>query len=174
MSANLVVDLQATVDRRVSVAVGSGSDLTVGQIVDLMHANTFTNLFCAGAAGSGVIEVRVQTSDLTTSGSFTDPTSGIPFDALPSKCASGGVFFFNSGLAVSGSMSLSSPVSNAPVFCSGGIDFGAFLRPGRYARLITNSGPFPNNFTAGFIVQKKTIGSGGGFSYSPGSGTVNV
>lgn len=174
MSANLVVDLAATVDRRVSVAIGSGASFTVGEIVDLMHANTYTNLFAAGAAGSGVIEVRVQTSDSTASGTFTDPTSGLPSDALPSKCASGGVFFFNSGLAVSGSMSLSAPVNNAPVFCSGGIDFGAFLRPHRYARLITNSGVFPNNFTAGFVVQKKTIGSGAGFTYSPTSGVVNV
>jgi hypothetical protein len=38
MSANLVVDLGATCDFRASVSVGSGSNLAVGQIVDLLNA----------------------------------------------------------------------------------------------------------------------------------------
>ncbi len=172
MSANLVVDLGSTVDRRVSVAVGSGSDLTVGQIVDFLGANTFCNVFVAAGAGSGVIEVRLQTSDSTASGTFTDPTSGLA--AFPTYIASGGIFFANSGLAVSGYSSLAAPANNAPVFCSGGIEFGAFQRPHRYARLLYNSGVFPNYLTAGFISQKKFVGSGFGFTYNPTSGTVNV
>ncbi len=172
MSANLVVDLGATCDYRTSVVIGSGASLTVGEIVDLMHADTYCNVGCWAAAGSGVIEVRVQTSESTVSGTFTDPSSGLA--GLPSWMASGGTFFFNSGLAVSGASSLSAPVNNAPLFCSGGVQFGAFQRPHRYARLIWNSGVFPNFAAVGFVSNKRTIGSGGGFTYSPGSGVVNV
>ena len=176
MSANLVVDIGNTCDYRPSVAVGSGSDLTVGVIVDLMHANTYTNIFVAGAAGSGAIELRVQTSDSLTSGSFTDPTSGHPAGTFPisERIVSGGVFWANSGLWTSGGVSLTAPVNNAPLFCSGGTMFGAFQRPHRYARLLYNSGAFPNFLTAGFIGNKRTTGSGGGFTYNPTSGTVNV
>jgi hypothetical protein len=172
MSASFVVDLAATTDYQHSVSVGSGSDLTVGRVVDLLGANSYCNVFVAGHAGSGVVELRIQTSDAVTSGSFTDPTSGLA--ALPGWLASGGVFFANSGLHVSGYSSLTAPVNNAPLFCSGGVQFAAFQRPHRYARLILNSGAFPNWLTAGFISQKKTVGSGGGFTYSPTSGVVNV
>ncbi len=172
MSANLVVDLANTCDYRASVTVGSGSNLIVGQIVDLLQADTYTNVFVAGGIGSGAIEVRIQTSDATTSGSFTDPTSGIA--NFPVNVVSGGIVFANSGLWVSGNYSVTAPVVSAPVFCSGGIQFAAFQRPHQYARLIFNSGPFLNAVTAGFIGNKRTTGSGGGFSYSPTSGVVNV
>jgi hypothetical protein len=173
VSANLVVDLGATCDYRASVSVGSGSDFAVGQIVDLLGANTMCQLYVAGALfGSGAIEVRVQTSDSVTSGTFTDPTSGLA--ALPTTLVSGGVFFANSGLWASGYSSLSAPVNNAPLFCSGGIQFAAFQRPHRYARLVYNSGVYLNPITAGFISNKKTTGSGAGFTYAPGSGSVNV
>lgn len=175
MSANLVVDLRNTVDVRPSVVVGSGSDLVVGGIVDLLGANTATQIYvAAGIGGSGAIEVRVQTSDSTASGSFTDPTSGLA--AFPSVLLSGGIFITNSGLYTSGYSSPAAPVNNAPLFCSGGTDFAFFQRPHRYARLLYVSGPFPGAIVAGFIGQKRTTGSGGGFSYSPaGSGdTINV
>ncbi|MDO8673658.1 MAG: hypothetical protein Q7O66_19790 [Dehalococcoidia bacterium] len=174
MSANLVVDLGATCDYRTSIVVGSGANLVVGQIIDLAHADTYCNVWVAGGVGSGVIEMRIQTSDGVTSGSFTDPTSGRASNQLPAFLASGGVMFANSGLAVSGSQSLSAPVNTAPLFCSGGIQFGAFIRPHRYARLISNSSVFPDAIQAGFISNKRTTGSGGGFTYAPGSGTVNV
>lgn len=177
MSANLVVDLGLTCDYRPSLALanlGSVSGITVGAIVDLSDANTNCNIFAAGN-GSGVVGLQVQTSDSLTSGSFTDPTSGLPRTALPAFLASGGVMFVNSGLHVSGRGSLSSPVNNAPLFCSGGIQFGAFQRIHRYARLIAQSGTAANTLhTAGFISQKRTTGSGGGFSFAPGSGTVSV
>ena len=174
MSANLIVDIGATADYRTSVMIGSGASFTVGEIVDLLHANTFCNLFVAGGVGggSGLIEARVQTSDALTSGSFTDPTSGLA--QLPTSFISGGVFIANSGLWASGNTSLTAPVNNAPLFCSGGIQFAAFQRPQRYARVITNSGVYPGAITAGFVSQKKTTGSGGGFSYSPSSGVVSV
>jgi predicted RecA/RadA family phage recombinase len=174
MSANFVVDLGSTVDMAASVTVGSGSDLTVGRVVDLLFANTATQVWVQGgvAGGSGVIEVRIQTSDATTSGSFTDPTSGLA--QLPGKVASGGCFFTNSGLYSSGIGSPSAPVDSAPLFCSGGLDFTYFQRPQRYARLILNSGVYPGAISAGFLAQKKVVGSGAGFTYSPTSGTVNV
>lgn len=173
MSASLTVDLANTCDYRPSVVVGSGSDLAIGNIVDLLQADTYTNIFVAGGiGGSGAIEVRVQTSDATTSGSFTDPTSGLA--AFPVNLVSGGILFANSGLWVSGNYSVTAPVNNAPMFCSGGIFFGAVQRPHRYARLVYNSGPFPGAIVAGFIANKRTTGSGGGFSFSPGSGSVSV
>lgn len=172
MSANLVVDLANTTDSRVSVAVGSGINQVVGEIVDLLGANTYCNVFTTGGAGSGAIDMWIQTSDTTASGNFTDPTSGLA--QFPVNISSGGRLITNSGLYVSGYSSPIAPINNAPVFCSGGTQFGAFQRPHRYARLINNSGVFPNYITAGFISEKKVTGSGGGFSYSPGSGSINV
>lgn len=174
MSANLVVDIGATCDYRASVTVSSGSNLIVGQIVDLTNANTYCNVFCAGGIGSGEIVLRIQTSDAVTSGTFTDPTSGIALLDLPPSITSGGQIHVNSGLWASGNSSLTSPVNSAPLFCSGGIQFAAFQRPHQYARLILVSGPFLNSITAGFVSNKRQTGSGGGFTYSPGSGTVDV
>ena len=176
MSANLIVDLCNGADYATSVTIGSGSDLTVGRIVDLLQGNTYCNVFCAGgvAGGSGPIQLQLQTADVLTSGSFTDPTSGLVLGQFPVGVVSGGNVWINSGLWGSGNYSLSAPVNSAPLFCSGGIGFAAFQRPGRYARLINVSGVYPGAITAGFVTQKKTTGSGGGFDYSPGSGTVNV
>jgi hypothetical protein len=173
-SANLVVDLGHTTDYQASLNLGSGASFTVGNIVDLANADTFCNVWVAGGPGSGVIELRVQCSDTLASGNFTDPTSGLA--AFPTDFVSGGVFFANSGLWASGNTSLSAPVVASPLFCSGSIQFAAFQRTGQYARLVTNSGVFPNNFTAGFVSQKRTTGSGGGFSWSPANSgqVVNV
>jgi hypothetical protein len=174
VSANLIVDIANGADYRASVMIGSGASFTVGEIVDLLQCDTYCNVFVAGGvgAGSGLIETRIQTSDDTVSGNFTDPTSGLA--QLPVNVVSGGVIFANSGLWVSGNYSVTSPISGAPMFCSGGIFFGAFQRPQRYARLINNSGAFPGAITAGFISQKRTTGSGGGYSLAPSSGVVNV
>lgn len=177
MSASTTVDLANTTDYQVSLTLASGGTLGVGAICDLLHADTYCNLFVAGGfeGGSGPIQVQIQTSDSTASGDFTDPTSGLA--SMPGGSggiASGGNFFANSGLWASGNYSYSSPCSGAPLFCSGGIQFAAFQRPGRYARLINVSGPYGGAITAGFISQKKVTGSGGGFSYSPGSGAINV
>lgn len=175
MSANTVVDIAQTCDYQASVSLGSGSNLVVGGIVDLMQANTFCNVYCAGGGGSGAIQLYIQTSDSTTSGSFVDPTSGLTAGQFPVNVASGGTFWVNSGLWNSGNYSMSSPVNNAPLFCSGGIMFGAFQRPQQYARLINVSGVFPAAFSAGFVSAKKATGSGAGFSWQPQSGTtINV
>lgn len=175
-SAGLILDLAATGDYRVSYMSTSGGGSAVGEIVDLLHANSYTNIFAAGNAGaSGSTSYQIQTSDSTASGTFTDPTSGLA--RIPQFLCSGGVFVANSGLWVSGNQSLSAPVNNAPLFCSGGVQFAAFLRPdlaGRYARIVVLSGAYTAAVTAGFISQKKTTGSGGGFSFSPQTGVVNV
>jgi hypothetical protein len=181
VSANLVVDLANTTDYRVSVSLGSGGGgPLVGEIIDMEFANTLTNIFCAGGPGSGAINLQVQTCDGTASGSFTDPTSGLSAGAAPgglpvgqTNLVSGGNFWVNSGLWTSGNFSVTAPVNNAPVFCSGGIQFGAFQMPHRFARLISLSGAFPNFYNAGFIKQKRTVGSGAGFTWSPGSGASN-
>lgn len=172
MSANLVVDIGSTCDFRVSTIQGSGANLIVGEIVDLLHADTACNIFVAGGVGSGAVQLRVQTSDGLTSGSFTDPTSGMV--DFPGGLTSGTILTVNSGLPSSGAQSRGSPVDAAPFFCSGGVDFGYFVRPGRYARLIQVSSVFPNPVIAGFVSQKRTTGSGGGFTFNPGSGSVNV
>ena len=172
MSANLVIDLANTTDYRPSAFVSSGSNLAVGEIIDLLYADTYTNVFVAGGPASGQIECRIQTSDSTASGDFTDPTSGLA--AFPVNVVSGGIFWANSGLWASGIGSISAPVNNAPLFCSGGIQFAAFQRPHRYARVLLNSGAFLTAIVAGFVGQKRTTASGAGFSYAPSSGTVSV
>lgn len=174
MSANLVVDLANTVDAPTSLRVISGDSTVIGAVCDMLFANTYTNVWVTGL-GSGPLPILIQTSDTTASGDFTDPTSGVA--QMPVNIVSGGIFWANSGLYGSGASSPAAPIDSAPVFCSGGIQFGAFQRPGRYARLICTSGNASLTsvpFNAGFAGQKKTTGSGAGFSYQPGSGTVNV
>lgn len=180
MSANLVLDLRQTTQHYASVvspsivASGIGPGTLVGGVVDFLTANAFCQVFVAGGGYSGVLRYLVQTSDSTTSGSFVDPTSGIPTAALPPGIHSGGVFIVNSGLWQSGGP-FGSVMSGAPRFASGGIEFGAFLRPHRYARLVQLSGGsilFQSGMTAigGFVSQLKTTSSGGGTTLSPASG----
>lgn len=183
MSANYVVDLRQTtqhagsIAQRTIAASGVGTGVVVGKVVDLLHANTFTQVWAAGNDfSSGEVRILVQTSDATTSGSFTDPTSGLPPAAFPPGIHSGGVFILNSGLWQSGGV-YGPALSGVSRFASGGIEFGAFLRPHRYARLVLLSGTgngiaFQSGatLTAGFLGQLKTTGSGGGFTQSPSSG----
>lgn len=181
MSANLVVDLGNTTDYPLSVVSLSGQSTSVGQIVDLLHANTYTNVWVSAVGGSGELPVFIQTSDATTSGTFTDPTSGLPAGAFPvsERVVSGGIFWVNSGLWTSGSRSPTATINNAPLFHSGGVQLAAFQRPHRYARLVVTSGNASiaaHVILAGFVAQKKTTGAsgGGGFTFSPGSGVVSV
>ena len=137
---------------------------------------------------------------IVTSGAFTDPTSGLA--QLPTNISSGGILWVNSGLwslpqggGASGAMSVNTfglgtnpvfggqtpaggsfPVSGSfTVFGSGGgMAFGAFQRPHRYARLNILAGSFSAPIIAGFLSQLRTTGSGGGFTFSPTSGAVNV
>lgn len=145
------------------------SGMIVGDVVDLKDGNTNCNIFIlakAAAPLSGAALISVQTSPDTTSGNFTDPTSGYAVGDLPSWISSGGIF----RVGASGY-----PDSAANV-ASGAIAFGHFVRPHRYARLTHAPGTstFVGAVTAGFITNKRTIGSGGGFSFSPSSGSVSV
>ena len=135
------------------------------------------------------------------SGSFTDPTSGLA--QLPTNLNSGGIWIVNSGVYTTpgGGGASGQLVNGAPIFtlpfgpnviqngmgatfissgaypalCSGGLAFAAFQRNYQYARLVLLSGVSVAYIQAGFIAQKDTTGSGGGFSYGPNPNSgVNV
>src|SRR5260370_31421137 len=104
MSANLVVGLGNTTQMSASlvsepflsggmVAVGSGTQ--IGISIDMLHSDTFCNLYAAGVSQSGQLRLQVQTADSDVSGNYTDPTSGIA--QLPTAFASGGILWVNSG-----------------------------------------------------------------------------
>lgn len=182
-SAGLIVDLGNTATMVTTIVANafptSGganalSGAIIGDIADLHNANTFCNLLLAGNAvfTSGELRVGVQTSDGTTSGSFTDPTSGLAAASLPTSFVSGGILYLNSGGANGGLFgALVSGQSIQSGFCVA----AGFQRIGRYARAVMfGSGAYAGNLTAAFVTQSKITGSGGGFAYSPSSGTVNV
>jgi hypothetical protein len=150
----------------------AASGAVIGEIVDLKNANAFCNLFAAGRPvfTSGQLRLQIQTADATTSGSFTDPTSGLT--NFPGHFASGGLLWLNSGQAGSGLLGGGVSGQNMQ---SGFFVFQGFQRVGRYARVNVISGDFyAGTLTAGFVSQLKTTGSGHGFAYSPGSGSVSV
>lgn len=174
MSASLLVDLYDTCLMGLSLPTnGSGtffaaSGVVIGQSVDLLNANTFCNLAMFGlASASGDLRVQVQTSDFDTSGSFTDPTSGLA--QLPTIFASGGIVAI-----ASGSNSVLGQGLSGQFMLSGWALGAGFQRPARYARVNLVSGTYVGAFTGAFISQLKTTGSGAGFSYLPTSGTVNI
>src|SRR5689334_15724375 len=130
MSASLLVDAFNTVQFVPSVvgdpvlsgvgpspASGGSSPISiVGGVCDMLLSDTYTNLYVAGGLcrSGGPLVVGVQTSDSTTSGTFTDPTSGLA--ALPGAFTSGGLFTVASGTL------------------SGFMTGPGFQRPHRYAR----------------------------------------
>ena len=167
MSANLIVDIGSTCISATSIGSNASVDETpasgviIGAIVDLLHANTRTQIMAAGGgpATSGQFRVQVQESDGTTSGSFTDPTSGLA--KFPDHLHSGGIMIVNSGGTFTSGV--------------GGVQFGAFLRNKRYVRAnVLGDDEFNGPVNVGFVAQRKQTGSGGGFVYSPGSGVVDV
>lgn len=178
MSANTLVDLGNSTQQGLSISAINGvggtpaSGELVGGIVDMLHANNYTNLVVVGGPTSGLLSIQVQVSDQTTSGSFTDPMSGLA--VFPGAFLSGAILIVNSGLQVSGSPNLPG-VNNAPLFCSGGVEAEGFQRTARYVRArALSGGSFDAPMSALFVSNLKTTGSGNGFTYSPTSGTVNV
>lgn len=174
MSASYLVDLYNTCQMGLSLPlVGSGtlfaaSGVIIGQSVDLLNANSFCNLAAFGlATASGDLRLQVQVSDFDTSGSFTDPTSGLA--QLPTIFASGGIVAI-----ASGSTSVLGQAISGQFMLSGWAIGAGFQRTQRYARINLVSGTYVGAFTGAFISQFKSPGSGGGFSFLPGSGTVNV
>ena len=195
MSANLVVDLGPGVvrfhrsfpaiataaDGGLAVtsggAISSLSGVMIGEVVDLLDADTHCNLWAAGQAfGSGPLLIGVQTSDTTTSGDFTDPMSGLAADSnIPAPWVSGGFIIVGSGPGTNLGI-FGSGVSGSIVL-SGWAAAAGFQRPHRYVRAIALSGfLLDGGFTAGFMGQLKSTGPSGfaGYSYLPSSGTPNV
>lgn len=167
MSASLVIDLGQTCLLQPSIAPAAGvgstpaSGAIVGNVVDIIDANTLTNLVVTGGVSqSGTFRVQVQTASGTTSGWFTDPTSGLA--VMPTNLLSGGILLCNSG--------------QASGFQSGVIQAGGFLSPHRYVRAVVLADDLFNApVFAGFIKQQKQTGSGGGYSWAPqAAGTLNV
>ena len=182
MSANLILDLGNTTQFGVSIVgdpVLSGalvhpcSGAVIGNIVDMLHSDTYCNLVVTGFSASGQLRVVVQNSDTATSGALStgDPTSGIA--AFPGAFVSGTILWINSG--GTGGGVLGAFVSGQAI-ASGFGAAQAFQRTGRYVRALLLSGDFgAGPLTVAFLSQFKTTGSGGGFTWSPGSGTtINV
>lgn len=179
-SANLVVDLGNTAYIYPSLTfsggcwVQSGVGALIGNGCDLLYANTFCNLHVVGQGifGSGQLRVAIQTSDTDVSGSYTDPTSGLA--QFPTSFSSGGILTLNSGSLGGGTFGAG--VSGQ--FIQSGFSVAAgFQRPFRYARANVLSGSsdfFVGPLSVSFVSQLKTTGSGGGFTYSPTSGTPSV
>ncbi len=189
--ASFLVDLGQTCliqDSLVVGPVGAGvspsgqaaglSGVVVGMSVDMIDANTFTNLFIGGVSvvpTSGPLIVGVQTSDTDVSGNFTDPTSGMASGNWPFPTAfiSGGFVVFNSG----GTGGTFHTFRSGHAIASGFMEAAGFLRPHRYARALFVSGTagaggnqYVGQLQVGFVAELRTTGSGGGFAYAPGSG----
>ena len=181
MSANLVVDIGNTcqfVPSITTLSLTSGviaapcSGAIVGDVVDLGPSDTSLNIFVTGrnAVTSGQLRIAVQTSDSTVSGTFTDPTSGLA--TFPGAMQSGGILVLNSGGLGNG---LFGAFVSGQCINSGFAVANTVQRNAQFARLIALSGDFfTGSLTAGFISNLRTTGSGGGFTFSPTSGTVNV
>lgn len=180
MSANLVVDLNNTCLMQTSIADGpvlSGSvtvpcsGAVIGNIVDLVNANTYCNLFAAGVSASGQLRLQVQCSDGTTSGSFTDPTSG--YQTFPGAFQSGTILWINSGGGTG--TGVLGTFTSGQCIASGFFVAQGFIRTGRYARVLALSGDFfAGGLTVGFISNQKWTGSGAGYTFSPSSGSITV
>lgn len=191
MSANLIVDLGGTAQTYPTIGsagtsggVFAASGGYIGLSVDMINSDTYCNINAIGVPffTSGQLRVAVQTSDSDVSGTYTDPTSGLP--QFPTSFQSGGILILNSGGLLGGTQSVSSVGANSGqiqsgyAFQSGFSVCAAFQRPqaGRFVRANVLSGDFfAGQLAVGVISQNKTTGSGGGFSYSPlQQGPINV
>ena len=178
--ASHLIDLGNTTQAATSIApdfVLSGSarfpnsGAVIGNGVAMGNANSYCNMVVAGILGSGdgPLRVRIQTSADDVSGNYTDPTSGMT--NLPTVFQSGGIMWINSG---SDGGVFGAVVSGQNSF-SGFVAAGAFVRPHLYARAMLMSGNATVfHGSVSFISQLRETGSGGGFTFSPGGGTVNV
>jgi len=193
VSANLLVDLQGTAQLGLTLGIGgAGSGLiypasgaVIGASINMGNADTACNLLLAGneVFGSGQLRVQVQASDTDVSGNYTDPTSGLA--QLPSWFSSGGILILNSGALLNGTLQgalqtqgVNSGLPGSGYAIQSGFAVAAMFQrpaPGQFVRANVLSGDFYAGTLVGvFISQYRTTGSGGGFSYSPGSGQINV
>jgi len=150
------------------------SGTVIGTTVDLINANTYCNLWVQGVGSvvlSGAIVLQIQQSDSTASGTFTDPTLGMLSGDLTSVVTSGGLVTLNANA----SGGVWGGFTSGQSYLSGFLGFAGFSRGGRYARVNFHANSTGiANINAGFIAQQKVVGSGGGFTFAPGSGSVNV
>lgn len=203
-SASLVVDVGGTCLTYPSLPVGASGTLSggvfsssgtlVGQTVDMLHANSFTNLQICGLSlnTSGQCQIQVQVSDTDTSGNFTDPTSGMTLSSsggsMPTWFASGGILWLNSGGLLGGTLqgavnaggglagaAGTSGTPNSGYFITSGFTVAAgFTRQARFVRANVLSGGFyVGPLHLSFLGNLRTTGSGGGFVGSSGS-IINV
>lgn len=176
--ASHLVDLGNTCQSTPSIvptAVLSGgitsptSGAIIGTGVDMTDSNSYCNLFVGGHL-SGTLRVTVQCSDTDVSGSYTDPTSG--FSVFPGAFLSGTTLWLNSG----GDGGLLGAVVSGQNCNSGFYVAQGFIRTGVFVRaiMVSGAGQGAGPITAGFISQSRATGSGGGFSFSPTGGSVQV
>lgn len=175
MSSSLLVDLGNTCQLGLSVATSgafAASGALIGAVQNMQNANTFCNVMVAGmpTTPSGVLRIQVQSANTNSSGSFTDPTSGLA--ALPTSFSSGGILILNSGGLLGGVINTA---ASGQHFYSGFAASAGFQRPGVFVRANVLSGDFYNGaLTVTFVSQLRTSSSGGGYSYQPTSGVVRV
>ena len=175
MSSSLLVDLGNTCQLAQSITTSgafAASGALIGNIHNMQNANTFCNVMIAGLpnVGSGQLRIAVQTANATTSGSFTDPTSGLA--ALPTSFSSGGIIILNSGALLGGVLSTA---ASGQHIASGFAVSAGFQRPGVYVRANVLSGDFYNGpLSVTFVSQKRVTSSGGGYTPNPTSGVVRV
>ena len=156
---DLANTLQIVPSIQAAAGVGStpASGVIVGMNGNLALSNEFTAVMASfGPSTSGQFQVQIQTSSGTTSGSFTDPTSGL--QRMPTNLLSGGILVVNSGNGQA----------------SGGMLIGNFLRPADHdnVRAIVMSGDqFNGPVNVQFGGWLKRTGSGFGTSQSPTAGT---
>lgn len=181
MSANLVVDLGGTCDIYTTLGIaGPGSGLTyaasgaiIGLSANMINDNTATQVVYAGNAifGSGQLRLQIQVSDSDVSGTYTDPTSGLA--AFPSNVQSGGLIWLNSGQLGGG---VAGAFVSGQSIQSGFAGASYFQRIGTFARVNVLSGDFfAGSLTVSLLGNKRTTGSGGGFTFQPlANAPVNV
>ncbi len=145
------------------------SGAIIGNGVNMINANTVTNLLVVGVCTSGQLRVAVQTAPNDVSGQYTDPTSGLA--QMPGAFQSGGILWINSGGLNGGTLG---PTTSGQVVSGGFMVASIFQRPQQYARAIILSGDFGACSLVGFISNLKVTGSGGGTTQSPQSGTPSV
>lgn len=180
-SASLVVDLGNTTQQGASIvdapflsggSIFVASGATVGQSIFMGNADTFCNLQLTGVSASGQLRVQVQCANADVSGQYTDPTSGLA--QFPTSFASGGILWINSGGTGGGVLGA---FVSGQALASGYAAAAGFQRTGPFTRALAlseGSAQYAGSLHAVFISNLRTTGSGGGFSYSPGSGSVNV
>jgi hypothetical protein len=182
MSANLALDLggtcllQSTLPPNIGT-IGSGgfvdayrSGIMIGQTVDMINADTYCNVLVLGTmVTSGPLLLAVQDSDSTTSGNFTDPTSGLP--QFPQFVSSGGQVYIGQSGTGANYGTLGAFVSGQSPLSGFAVAF-AFQRKQRYVRVNMQSGFYAGPLQVAVLGNLKYTGSGGGYNWYPGSGTA--